>query len=222
MISKVTQRYIVSLKRFTKSEQNKLEMMYNLDPRPSEEISSFYVEIFEKLTAEEKEVLTLMRMLYILDELTEEEHIEARMIFSKQNIGSLMIQKKLELMIPIKQQIAGKKTRKFNVGKSYARAISNARRKAKDTIIYAQLLDNNTVQLSGYVKAILKPSYRALNANSQYYENIVDSYMGYDEENKGTMTYGNWRISGNFKILEWEHGSDKNWRFDSSFSAIQD
>ena len=210
MISNVIQSYITSLKRFTNKEQNELNMHYNLEPR-------VFTQLIQKLNDEEKEVLRLMQILYKMDKLTDEENIEAKIIFNKQSGNSNNLLKKLELMIKIKQQIIGKKIRKFNINKRYARGMSEARLKSKSTIIYAQLLDDNTVQLSGYIDAILKYP-KTLYEN----ENVIEGYIGYDDENQGSVKYGNWFISGDFKTLKWEHASDKNWGYDTSFSELKD
>ena len=89
MISNVIQSYIISLKRFTNQEQNQLNKHYNLEP-------NIRTELWRKLTNEEKEILRSMQTLYQMDKLTNEEDIDARVIFNKQNSSLNNLQKKLE------------------------------------------------------------------------------------------------------------------------------
>ncbi len=207
MISTVIQSYIVSLKRFTSQEQNELNRRYNLE-------ESISPEIFNKLSDEEKEIFQLMRILYKMDELTDEENIEARIVFAKETSVLNILQKKLELMIKIKQQIIGKRVRKFNINRRYARAMHP---NTRDTIIYAQLQDNNVIQLSGYVDVILD-HHKTLYGN----KNVVIGYFGYDADNQNDAKYGRWFISGDFRILEWQHASEKNESYDTSFPELKD
>ena len=120
-------------------------------------------------------------------------------------------------MIKIKQQKIGKRIRKFNINKRYAQGMSVAKHEAKNRIVYAQLLDDDTVQLSGYINALLNIPKTAYGN-----ENIIEGYKGYDEENQSIIKYGNWFISGDFKKLQWQHSSEKNERYDTEFLEFKD
>lgn len=166
-----------------------------------------------------EEIDNLKRILYDMDILTVEEYSKAKDLLNSKITRDITPVERLKLMIPIKQQIVGLRSRKFNVGKYYARAQISEN---PNPIIYAKLIDKNKIQLSGHTNAILIPCYHEKNRDGSDNINIISSYIEPYNPLEGNTSYGSWRLSNNFKILKWEHNSDKNWKYDKSFSEIKE
>jgi hypothetical protein len=153
------------------------------------------------MMTEEQKVNNLKKILYSMDELTENENEKAKVIL-KEIIRDkkVTIIERLKFMIKIKEQIVGIKIRKFYVG--------NALRVSKPEV-YAQLINGN-VHLTGGIETILKPSY-------DYFDNdMIEKY----QSEYGFESMGNWVITKNFKTLRFDHNSDKRWKDDKSFEQI--
>lgn len=212
MISEVIGNYINRMQKFSYKEKEILNIMFNdFDDKNRDNIDFIdYTKIREKLTEKEREILHLKKLLYSMGELTSNQNNEAKEILNNKTIESINILEKLELMISIKRQIIGKKVRKFNVGRYYSRAIVPD--SIKNTTITSRLTDDNKVEFRGHINTILTPYYDTT------YKLITNSYYGSDEN----TPLGGWCLSGDFKTLKFEHGSDKNWKYDRTFSAIKE
>ena len=209
MISDTIKNYINCMQKFSHQEKEILNLVFNEHNPPQIDFTE-YTKIRKKLTEEEQEILYLKKILYSMDELTVDETIKAKETLAKKIKEPINILKKLEIMISIKQQIIGKKIRKFNVGRYYSRAIVSD--SVKDTTIVSKLLDDNKIEFSGYINTILTPYYNST------YKLIIENYYGSDEN----TPLGGWRLLGDFKTLKFEHSSDKNWKYDKIFSATKE
>jgi hypothetical protein len=212
MISEVIKNYINRMQKFSNKEKEILNIIFNDFDENNRNNIDFgdSIQTMKKLTENENKILHLKKLLYSMDELTIHENKEAKENLANKITEPINIIKKLELMILIKQQIVGKKIRKFNVGRYYSRAIVPD--SIKNTTITSRLIGDNKVEFRGHINAILTPYYDTT------YKLITNSYYGSAEN----TPLGGWCLSGDFKTLKFEHGSDKNWKYDRTFSAIKE
>ncbi len=153
----------------------------------------------------------LKRTLYEMDTLTEEENIEAKSILTNQissySGSSISIVDRLILMIRIKEQIVGRKKRRFYIEDDLF--LSSHHGDTTHPEVFCQLI-NGKLNVTGGIEGIFEP------------------YLGTDEEDGVVRRYhqksihghrGHWEISRNFKELRFNYNSDKRWSDERTYYA---
>lgn len=171
-------------------------------------IISFESEPKELSKFTEEHIPFLKRTLYGMDELTDDEKIEAKKILTSKITTKISIVERLILMISIKEQIVGSKKRRFYIKDDYF--INEWHGNTSHPEIFAQLVDGN-LEVSGGIVATFEP------------------YYGYEAEEEVVRDYrqesvyghrGHWEISRNFKELRFNYNSDKRWKDERTYIGI--
>ena len=148
--------------------------------------------------------------LYDMDALTEEENTEAKKILASQITTKISTVKRLILMIRIKEQIVGRKKRRFYVeDESYLQT-----KRVTHQEVFAQLVDGK-LKVSGGINEIFNPRY------GYDIEGNIKSKIFIEEYSAEyiSMTVGHWTISRNFKKLRFNFHSDKNWKDEKDYEG---
>ncbi len=165
----------------------------------AEDIISFESEPRELSKFTEEHIPFLKRTLYDMDELTEKENVAAKKILVSKITTKISIVERLILMIRIKEQIVGRKKRRFYIEDDYF--INEWHGNTTHSEVFAQLVDGN-LEVSGGIVATFKPYYPPFDE-----EEVV---RGYHQESVYGHR-GHWEISRNFKELRFNYNSDKRW-----------
>ena len=155
----------------------------------------------------EENIPFLKRTLYDMDALTEDENIEAKKILASKVTTKISIVDRLIFMIKIKEQIVGRKKRRFCIEDEYF--INEVHGNTTHPEVFTQLVDGN-LEVSGGIVGIFKPRYPFED------EDIV---RGYNQESVfGHL--GHWEVSRNFKELRFSYNSDKRWKNERTYKGI--
>ena len=150
--------------------------------------------------------------LYEMDALTEEENTEAKKILASQITTKISIVKRLLLMIRIKEQIVGRKKRRFIVDNEFCLQTKGHPTSITQKEIFAQLIDGK-LKVSGGINDIFNPNYGYGEKNES--KSFIEDYSA-----EGlSPQYGHWEISRNFKNLTFRYRSDKNWKNEKSYEG---
>ncbi len=174
----------------------------------SENIISFKSKPRELWKFTEEHIPFLKRTLYAMDALTEEENIEAKKILASKITTKISIVERLILMIRIKEQIVGRKKRRFYIKDDYF--INEEHGNTTNPEIFAQLIDGN-LEVSGGIVATFKPYYPP--------SDEAEVVSGYHQESVFGHR-GHWKISRNFKELRFNYNSDKRWKNERTYVGV--
>ncbi len=174
----------------------------------AEDIISFESEPRELSKFTEEHIPFLKRTLYDMDELTEKENVAAKKILVSKITTKISIVERLILMIRIKEQIVGRKKRRFYIEDDYF--INEWHGNTTHSEVFAQLVDGN-LEVSGGIVATFKPYYPPFDE-----EEVV---RGYHQESVYGHR-GHWEISRNFKELRFNYNSDKRWGDERTYEGF--
>lgn len=148
--------------------------------------------------------------LYDMDALTEEENTEAKKVLASQITTKISIVKRLLLMIRIKEQIVGRKKRRFIVDDEFCLTTEGHPTSITQKEVFAQLIDGK-LKVSGGINSIFSPYYKDMSTK--------DFIREYSADECHSSRYGYWQISRNFKKLTFIYFSDKNWKNEKSYEG---
>lgn len=151
--------------------------------------------------------------LYNMDTLTEEENTEARKILASQITTKISTVNRLLLMIRIKEQIVGRKKRRFYVDNEWFLQTERVALRMTQKEVFAQLIDGE-LKVSGGINDIFKPRY-GYDADSMKSKSLIQEYSA----ERLSSEKGHWTISRNFKKLSFCYHSDKNWGLEKDYEG---
>jgi len=151
-----------------------------------------------KVKYTDKNIPFLKMTLYDMDKLTEDENIEAKKNLATRITKRTSVVERLLLMIKIKEEIVGRKKRRFYIKDE----IFLHNKDISDQEVFAQLI-NDTLKVSGGINKVFHPHYGYGDENQLLINEYAEEHI--------PITLGYWTISRNFQKLRFNYYSEKRW-----------